>query len=242
MDAPSTPADYRAIWASKPVLRAVYEDIYRRMAAALTPGRTLEIGGGSGNFKAFAPGTLSSDIIPAPWLDLVCDAQRLPFAAGSLSNVVMVDVLHHIEFPIRALRDIAEVLRPGGRLIMCEPAITPISGLFYRHFHPEPVDMTADPLVDGAISPDKDPFDSNQAIPTLLTGPYRERLAAAVPELMLESADRFSFFAYPLSGGFRPWSAIPASLVPPVLKVEWAVRHVLGPLAAFRLLAVYRRA
>jgi SAM-dependent methyltransferase len=242
MDAPSTPADYRAIWASKPVLRAVYEDIYRRMAAALTPGRTLEIGGGSGNFKAFAPGTLSSDIIPAPWLDLVCDAQRLPFAAGSLSNVVMVDVLHHIEFPIRALRDVAEVLRPGGRLIMCEPAITPISGLFYRHFHPEPVDMTADPLVDGAISPDKDPFDSNQAIPTLLTGPYRERLAAAVPELMLESADRFSFFAYPLSGGFRPWSAIPASLVPPVLKVEWAARHVLGPLAAFRLLAVYRRA
>jgi SAM-dependent methyltransferase len=241
MDAPLTPADYRAIWAKKPVLRAIYEDIYCHMAAALAPGRTLEIGGGSGNFKAFAPDTLSSDIMPASWLDLVCDAQRLPFARGSFSNVVMVDVLHHIEFPVRALRDIAGVLKPGGRFIMCEPAITPISGLFYRNFHPEPVDMTADPLVEGTITPDKDPFDSNQAIPTLLTGRDREKLALAVPDLMLERTEKFSFFAYPLSGGFRPWSAIPENLVSPMLKVEWATRHVLGPLAAFRLLAVYRK-
>ena len=237
-----SPISYREMWQQKPVLRAIYSDIYRRMLAQTVPGPILEIGGGSGNFKAFAPDTVSSDIMPASWLDLVCDAQRLPFAAGSFSNVVMVDVLHHIEFPVRALRSIADVLRPGGRLIMCEPAITPVSGVFYHHFHPEPVDMTADPLVDGVISPDKDPFDSNQAIPTLLTGRYREALSRAVPDLVLESTDRFSFFAYPLSGGFRPWSAIPASLVGPALQAEWAIRHILGPLAAFRLLAIYRKA
>ena len=241
MEAPSTLADYREIWEKKPVLRAVYEDIYRRMAASLIPGRTLEIGGGSGNFKAFAPDTLSSDITLAPWLDLGCDAQRLPFAAGSLSNVVMVDVLHHIEFPIRSLREIANALEPGGRLIMCEPAITPISSIFYRHFHPEPVDMTADPLVDGAISPDKDPFDSNQAIPTLLTGRDRERLSNTVPELRLQSLEYFSFIAYPLSGGFRPWSLIPLSLARPLLSIEWELRKIFGRLAAFRLLAVYEK-
>ncbi|HWV54426.1 class I SAM-dependent methyltransferase [Pseudorhodoplanes sp.] len=241
MAAPLTPADYRAIWDKKPVLRLIYEDIYRRMAAELTRGRTLEIGGGSGNFKAFAPDTLSSDIVPAPWLDLVCDAQRLPFASGSFDNVVMVDVLHHIEFPVRALREIVDVLRPGGRFIMCEPAITPVSGLFYRNFHPEPVDMTADPLADGKISPDKDPFDSNQAIPTLLTGRDRERLSKAIPELQLQSLGHFSFVAYPLSGGFRPWSLIPLSLAKSLLSIEWKLRKVFGRIAAFRLLAVYEK-
>lgn len=241
MSAPQTVADYRAIWEKKPILRAIYTDIYRRMAERCAHGPILEIGGGSGNFKAFAPQTVSSDILYAPWLDLVCDAQRLPFVAGSFSNVVMVDVLHHIEFPVRALRSIASVLRPGGRLIMCEPAITPVSGLFYRHFHPEPVDMTADPLIDGAISPDKDPFDSNQAIPTLLTGRYREALSEALPGLRLESAERFSFLAYPLSGGFRPWSLIPAFAARPLLGAEWALRGLFGRVAAFRLLAVYEK-
>ena len=58
----------------------------------------------------------------------------------------MVDVLHHIESPLRLFAEAARVLRPGGRLIACEPAITPLSGLFYRRFHDEPVDMSADPL------------------------------------------------------------------------------------------------
>lgn len=237
----SGPTDYRAVWNEKPVLRAIYGDIYRRMAAQTVPGPILEIGGGSGNFKSFAPQTVSTDIVFAPWLDTVCDAQRIPFADASFSNIVMMDVLHHIEFPVRALREFARVLKPGGRLIVCEPAITPLSGIFYRLLHPEPVDMSADPLADGTISPDKDPFDSNQAIPTLLTGRYRQRLAAAIPVLGLAELERFSFLAYPLSGGFRPWSLVPASIVGPLLAMEWKLRRIFGRIAAFRLLAVYQK-
>ena len=233
--------DYRAIWDKKPVLREIYGDIYRRILSTTVPGPILEIGGGSGNFKSFAPGTISNDIVSAPWLDLVCDAQRLPFETGSFANIVMVDVLHHIEFPVRAFKQAERALRSGGRLIFCEPAITPVSNLFYRNFHPEPVDMTADPLADGVISPGKNPFDSNQALPTLLTGPFRERLAKTVPGLVLQSVDRFSFVAYPLSGGFREWSLIPTAFARPVLAAEWSLRHLLGRLAAFRLMAVYRK-
>ena len=47
----SGPEHYRAIWRKKPALRAVYGDIYRRIDARRRPGRTLEIGGGSGNLK-----------------------------------------------------------------------------------------------------------------------------------------------------------------------------------------------
>lgn len=235
------PVDYRDVWNSKPVLRAVYSDIYRRMIERTVPGPILEIGGGSGNFKTHAPRTISTDIIFAPWLDAVCDAQRLPFAAGSFANVVMMDVLHHIENPVPALREIARVLRSGGRFIMCEPAITPLSGVFYRLFHQEPVDMSANPLRAGPITADRDPFDSNQAIPTLLVKRYRNELARAVPDLSLSGVDWFSFAAYPLSGGFKTWSLLPAALARPILAAEWPLRHAFGRLAGFRMLAVFRR-
>ena len=179
--------------------------------------------------------------MPAPWVDVVCDAQRLPFKSGHFSNVVMIDVLHHIEHPIYFLKEASRVLRPGGRLIFCEPGITPLSHWFYDRFHPEPVDMSADPLAAGTVSADKDPWDSNQGIPTLLVGRYREALAREVPELRLTGLDWFSFLAYPLSGGFRPWSSIPAAAAGPLLAAEWRLRRLFGRLAAFRLLAVYDR-
>lgn len=235
------PVAYRDIWERKPALRDIYRDIYRRILNVAAPGQILEIGGGSGNFKDYAPTTVSTDIMPAPWLDVVCDAQRLPFAPGRFSNVVMIDVLHHIEHPVYLLREASRVLRPGGRLIFCEPAITPLSLLFYKLFHPEPVDMSVDPLKIGTVNANKDPWDSNQAIPSLLVGRCRKAVDVAVPQLRLIGLERFSFLAYPLSGGFRPWSLLPASAVRPILAAEWALRNALGRLAAFRLLAVYER-
>lgn len=236
-----TPVAYRQIWDRKPVLREIYGDIYRRILAQTVPGPIIEIGGGSGNFKTCAPETVSTDIVSAPWLDLVCDAQRLPFGDASFSNIVMVDVLHHVENPVLFLAEAQRVLRSGGRLLFCEPAITPLSSIFYRLFHDEPVDMSVDPLTVNDISIDKNPFDSNQAIPTLLVGRYRHACHRVVPGLILERVDRFSFLAYPLSGGFRAWSLVPAAIARPLLAVEWALRHLFGRLAAFRLLAVYRR-
>lgn len=236
-----SPLEFRAVWERKPVLREIYFDIYRRISDRMVEGRTLEIGAGSGNFKASVPTALGSDILFCPWLDLVCDAQRLPFAGESFANIVMVDVLHHLESPLLFFRETERVLRRGGRLVVCEPAITPISGIFFRLFHREPVDMSIDPLQTTALTADKDPYDSNQAIPTLLVTRHRDALARAVPGLRLRQVDWMSFWAYPLSGGFQRWSALPARAAGPLLRLEWRLRRQLGRLAAFRLLAVYEK-
>ncbi len=241
MGAVGGPLGYRDIWARKPVLRAVYADFYRRIGAHCRPGRALEIGGGSGNLKSFAPNVVTTDIAFAPWLDAVCDAQRLPFAASTFDSIVMVDVLHHLERPVRFLAEAERVLVPGGRLVFCEPAITPLSGVFYRLFHPEPIDMSVDPIADGPLTKGRDPFESNQAIPTLLTGRFRGAMSARFPKFHLIALDRLSFVGYPLSGGFRPWCLLPRFATGAVLRTEWALRRLLGPIAAFRLLAAYER-
>ena len=97
----ATAVDYRALWNSKPGLRAVYADICRHILDYSMPGPILELGGGSGNFKSLVPSAVSSDITPAPWLDVVCDAQRLPFANKFFANVVMVDVFITSSIPFR---------------------------------------------------------------------------------------------------------------------------------------------
>ena len=58
--------DARDAWMRKPSLRAVYTDLYRQLAARCVPGLTVEVGGGSGNFKDYAPNTVSTDIVSAP--------------------------------------------------------------------------------------------------------------------------------------------------------------------------------
>ena len=232
---------YRLRWTQKPLLRRVYNDIYDRIAAARVEGTTLEIGGGIGQFKLRFPDVIATDIQSAPWLDLVTDAQHLPFAAGSISNIVMVDVLHHIEFPLLFLREADRVLRPGGRLVMAEPAITFGSSLFYRLFHHEPVRMNEDPLIVGKPDSMRDPYDSNQAIPTLLVSRERKRLAQLLPSLRLIRTDWFSLWVYPLSGGFKRWSLLPDQAGSLILGLEKKLEPMLGRLLGFRLLAVMEK-
>jgi SAM-dependent methyltransferase len=241
MESDQRPIEYRQVWDEKPVLKALYSSYYQMILERCRPGRTLEIGGGSGNLKGFAPAVVTTDILFAPWLDAVADAQALPFADASFDNIVLFDVLHHIEQPLRFLTEARRVLRDGGRIIMVEPAITPVSGIFYRNFHPEPVDMKADPLTPPRSEGPRDAFDANQAIPTLLFGRDRQRLAASLPGLGLVERRLIALFSYPLSGGFRPWSLLPAALVKPLLGVERVLEPVLGPLMAFRLIATLER-
>lgn len=220
------------------MLREIYADLYRKMEARCVPGPTLEIGGGSGNFKQFRDDVVSSDIAHAPWLDLVCDAQRLPFPPDSFANIVMFDVLHHLEHPGTFFREAERVLLPGGHIVMVEPAITPVSGFFYRFFHEEPVVMKADPLTEGAPTKGRDPYASNQAIPTLIALRHADRFHERFPHLKITGVEWLSLFAYPLSGGFKSWALIRQKWVCWLLRLENVVQRPIGRLFGFRMILI----
>lgn len=236
-----TAEERRDLWRRKPVLRAVYEDFHRRLAEQCRPGRTLEVGSGIGSLKGLLSDVVTTDITPEPWLDAAADAQALPFADASFDNLIAVDVIHHVEFPRHFLGEAIRVLRSGGRLLLLEPAVTPGSYLFYRFLHDERLDLSADPLLAGRPNPRRTPGEANQAIPTLLFGRDRSRLEALFPDLALRDLVHLSLLAYPMSGGFRPWSLLPASLAEPVLRMERMLEPALGKAFGFRLLAVLDR-
>jgi SAM-dependent methyltransferase len=234
---------HRKLWEKKRAIRILYRDYHRQLLESCPEGAILDIGGGTAHIKESRPDIISADILSFPGIDVVADAHRLPFRNSFFAGVVMLDVLHHLERPIEFLREASRVLKFGGRLAMIEPAMTTVARLFYDRFHEEPVDMTADAFAAVAINPDRDPFDANQAIPTLLfaTASARRLVEQTIPSLRVRSVEWQSLFAYPMSGGFQDWSLIPAPWVGPMLAFERMMPAPVREHLGFRMMVVLER-
>jgi SAM-dependent methyltransferase len=244
---------HRRAWDENPALRTLYADWYARVAAALPPaslGPRLEIGSGPGFARAFIPDLVLSDLVRAPWHDREVSAEALPFAEGSLGALVLFDVLHHLPSPRRFFEEAVRVLRPGGRIVMCEPYMSGPSYTIYKLFHEEPIALGGDPLADqngtGAdadadATVGRDPFDSNQAIPTLLFGRARAAFEAAFPALSILSVDHLAGLSYPASGGFsrRPFLPLPAWSM--LHRIEARLPKAVTRWLAFRMLVTIER-
>ncbi len=130
----------------KKIIKKLYRKWYEVIADGLSPGGTLELGGGSGNLKEFFPDTISSDILFASWLDAVLDAHNLPFKDESLDNIVLFDVLHHLVEPAYFFSEAERVLRPKGKIILMEPYISWASFFIYQFLHSEGMVWDTDPF------------------------------------------------------------------------------------------------
>lgn len=238
--------EHRRLWLSKPVLARVYAPWFDGLLAAAPRGsRVLELGAGPGFLEQAARDRrpdlrwIASDLHPCPWNDLAADAGRLPARDASVDAVLGLDVLHHLPDPAAFFRDSARVLRPGGRIALVEPWITPLSWVVYRFFHQEDCRLSVDPWrpFPGAT---KDSFDGDAAVPW--------KLVRATPPpawrelgLLAPRAVRLNAFGYVLSLGFRPGSLLPVSLVGPMAALDRATRG-LAPLTALRALLVWEKA
>jgi SAM-dependent methyltransferase len=202
-------------------------------------GPTVELGSGIGSFKEYRPATIATDIAPSRWADEVVDAQDLPYEDGSLANLVMIDVFHHLPSPARFLAEAARVLKPGGRAVLLEPYCSPVSAFAYDRFHEEHTDLSADPFGDEALS-SASPYDANVAIPTIVFWRRLDRFEDLFPSLIVQQRARLAMFAYPLSGGFGRRPLLPRSLERPVAWLERRLAFA-APLLAFRCLVTLER-
>lgn len=101
--------------------------------------------------------------------------------------------------------------------------------------------MSVDPLAEEVPNPQRQPYESNQAIPTLIATRDRERLRSLAPELRIVDLHWFSFAAYPLSGGFKRWSLIPNRLAKPLLSLEHRFEKAFGSTLRFRLMITFEK-
>jgi SAM-dependent methyltransferase len=236
---------HQRAWDANAPLRALYAGWYGRVAAALPPasfGPRVELGSGPGFARAFIPDLELTDVVKAPWHDREVGAEALPYADGSLGAIVLFDVLHHLPGPRAFFGEAIRALRSGGRLIMCEPYVGPLSYPVYKLLHEEPVDLTADPLAP-ATGDARDPFDSNQAIPTTLFARARGRaaFARAFPALEVRGVERLAGPSYPASGGFSRGPLLPGALWRALHALEARLPEPAYAVLGFRLLVTLEK-
>jgi len=229
-----------AKWNASPALRAVYADIFAEMRGHLAPGSILEIGSGIGMAREYFPGVVTSDIVPTRFVDRGVSAYAVP--PENWGSVIAIDMLHHLQEPLRFLESAAAALAPGGRIILAEPAGTRWGRVFYGWFHHEPCDP------DQVQPPHRFAADAsggfaNMGIGHALFGRQRQQILTGLQAhgLSLVSVRYRDFLAYPATGGFSRSALLPAAVLRGLLAVERLLPQVLMRFLALRMIIVLEK-
>jgi len=207
----------REHWRRKPVLRRVYAQFYRDIAARINPanpGFVVELGSGMGNVKEHIPHCITTDVFPNPWLDRVENAYGLTFGDQTVGHLILFDVWHHLRYPGEALREFSRVLVQRGRLVIFEPAMGFLGRYVFGTFHHEPLGLENDIEWTGGedFRPDKAGYYAAQGNASrIFTG---EEFKSCLRDWEIKEIKHYSGLAYLASGGFRGPQLYPTVLLP----------------------------
>jgi SAM-dependent methyltransferase len=204
-------------WNRKPALQKVYSKFYRLIASHLTnqpDSKVVELGSGIGNLKEIIPQCITTDMFPTPWSELVENAYELSFQDETLSDLILVDVFHHLQYPGTALTEFHRVLKKGGQVLIFEPCISVAGLIVFGLLHPEGLKFNHS--IQWTVPPNQmlesPEYYTSQGNATriFLGSSYRKRL-----ELWREiKVTRLSASSYVASGGYTKPQMLPDKLLP----------------------------
>lgn len=230
-------------WNRKPALRKIYHRFYKLISNHInynSTGKIVEIGSGIGNLKSVVPQAICTDIFDNPWIDQVENAYKLTFTDNSISNLILFDVLHHLEYPGTALIEFKRVLIRGGRIIIFEPAISLLSRIIYGVFHHEPVALREEIKWEASsnFNPDSIGYYAAQGNPSRIF--FKEKYLKYLKDWKVVCRKRISSIAYLGSGGYSKPQLYPAFIMP-VLEIFDKFFDLFPYIFATRLLVVLEK-
>ena len=138
-------------------------------------------------------------------MDKEFSAEEMPFNDMEFDGIFMVNVLHHIPHPYKFFKEAERTLKPGGKIIMVEPANTPVARFIYQHFHHEPFvpeggwEINSSGPLSGA----------NGGIPWIYLVRDRKKFESEFPHLKIELIEPHTAFRYLISGGVSRKALVP---------------------------------
>lgn len=226
----------------KPILIQIYKDFHQLIKEQLANvhGEILEIGSGIGLIKETIPTCICSDIFSNPWIDRKENAYQLSCNNDSVSNLILIDVFHHLRYPGTALNEWRRVLKPDGHIILLEPCISILGRVIYGLCHHEPLALK-DPINwkadENWLPTDIDYYAAQSNAYRIF---FKSKLHHGIEELDLISCDRISSLSYVASGGFSKPQMYPTRFYPAMRLIDRILSR-LPSLFATRMLVVLRK-
>jgi SAM-dependent methyltransferase len=231
------------LWNRKPLLQKIYTGFHQWMArylSKLPDGKIVELGSGMGNIHETIPNCIRTELFPLPWIDQVENAYKLTFSDESVSDLLLMDVFHHLRYPGTALKEFHRVLAPNGRIIMMEPGLSWLGYIVYGPLHSEPIGSAKQItwLAPDGWTPDQLDYYSGQGNATYVF--VQGHSANLLGDWKIVEVKRLVSISYAASGGYSGPQLYPTSAYPLMLWID----KLLSPLPilfATRLLVVLEK-
>ncbi len=133
---------HNKIWNEKLLLREIYKEFYELIKNNLfidSNGKIVELGSGIGKIKEVIQNCICTDRYDSNYVNHSENAYELSYMDSSVSNLILFDVFHHLQYPGDALKEFHRVLSDSGRLLLFEPHLSLLGIFVYGLFHPEPL-------------------------------------------------------------------------------------------------------
>lgn len=209
----------------KPALRKLFTDIHGILRAqderwfGTTPGKRIELGAGVAPMRDSYPDVIATDIVAAPHLDAVMDAQNLDVPPGSVRCLYLQNCFHHFPDPEAFFRSSMKSLASGGGIVMLEPHWGPVASVIYpRLFKEEGYDKRQ---AEWTTPMDGPMLWANQALSYVVLKRDRSRFENLFPDLKIVASGVMpNYMRYVLTGGLNFPQLLPTALFPVVKVVE----------------------
>ena len=201
-------------------LGILYKEWYELILNQLSDsdGINLELGCGASFINEIIKNVKKSDVFFNANTDLKIDAMEVGLKfENKISNLILVNVFHHISNPELFLRSAEKSLLKGGRIIMVEPSNNIWSRLVYKLVGHERFDTeqitwkfeSNDPLID-----------SNQALSWIIFKRDYKKFKKLFPEFSILKRKSIMPFSYLMSGGHTYNTKVGKIFIKIIRKIE----------------------
>jgi SAM-dependent methyltransferase len=207
----------------KKMMREVFSEFYTtcidldNQYFSCSSKKRIEIGAGVSFFKKNYPEITATDIKKADNLDMVVDAQNMPFENNSIRAIYGINCFHHFPDPNLFFHELERVLQVGGGCVLLDPYYGFVASRFYKNlFASETFDKTQQEWANTELG-----FmnGANQALSYIVFKRDKKRFEEQYPNLEIVLQKPLNnYLRYLLSGGLN-FRQISPSFFSPMIKV-----------------------
>lgn len=230
VDGESRLALHHEMLQKKQMLREVFKEfhhVFRKLELRLLSGdgTKVELGAGISPMRDSYPEVLATDIIAAPHLDKVVNAEAMDFPDNSVSVIYGQNCFHHFPHPDLFFQELNRVLVPGGGALLLEPYYGPFATFMYKRlFRTEGFDKSYPSWETPVIGPMNG---ANQALSYIVFFRDKALFQKKYPNLKIVHQEISSnYLKYLLSGGLNFRQLLPDSCT----RLVGLLETVLSPL------------